>query len=106
MVLSRKLATQGHYPAIDVLESISRVMPGIISDRHLEASRIFKDILATYREAEDLINIGAYVQGTNPRIDYAIRKIEQFREFLKQRVQERYTFEESLDRLVQITQKD
>lgn len=106
VVLSRKLATQGHYPAIDVLESISRVMPGIISDRHLEASRVFKDILATYREAEDLINIGAYVQGTNPRIDYAIRKIDPFREFLKQRVQERFSFEESLDRLVQITQKE
>lgn len=105
IVLSRKLATQGHYPAIDVLESISRVMPNIISEEHLEASRTFKDILATYREAEDLINIGAYVQGTNPRIDYAIRKIDAFKEFLTQRVQDKISFEDSLVRLLQITQE-
>lgn len=106
VVLSRKLATQGHYPAIDVLESISRVMPGIISEQHLDASRTFKEILATYREAEDLINIGAYVQGTNPRIDYAIRKMDAFKEFLKQRVHEKFTLEESLARLIQITRQE
>lgn len=105
IVLSRKLATQGHYPAIDILESISRVMPNIITDEHLDASRRFKDILAVYREAEDLINIGAYVQGTNPRIDYAIKKIDAFKEFLTQRVQDKISFEESLTRLLQITQE-
>lgn len=106
IVLSRKLATQGHYPAIDVLESISRVMPGIISEEHMEAARRFKDILATYREAEDLINIGAYVQGTNPRIDYAIRKIEAFKGFLTQRVQEKIGFDDALSRLLQITKDE
>lgn len=106
IVLSRKLATQGHYPAIDILESISRVMPGIISEEHLDSSRRFKEILATYREAEDLINIGAYVQGTNPRIDYAVKKIDIFKEFLTQRVQEKITFEESLRRLLEITQEN
>jgi len=105
IVLSRKLATQGHYPAIDILESISRVMPNIITDAHLDASRRFKDILATYREAEDLINIGAYVQGTNPRIDFAIRKIDSFKEFLTQRVQDKISFDDSLVRLLQITQE-
>lgn len=105
IVLSRKLATQGHYPAIDILESISRVMPGIITEEHLNASRRFKEILATYREAEDLINIGAYVPGTNPRIDYAIKKIDIFKEFMTQRVQEKITFQESLKRLLEITQE-
>lgn len=105
IVLSRKLATQGHFPAIDILESISRVMPNIISDEHMKASRNFKEILATYREAEDLINIGAYVKGTNPRIDYAIRKIDAFKEFLTQRVQENIGFDESLTRLLLITQE-
>lgn len=105
IVLSRKLATQGHFPAIDILESISRVMPNIISDEHMKASRNFKEILATYREAEDLINIGAYVKGTNPRIDYAIRKIEAFKEFLTQQVQENIGFDESLTRLLLITQE-
>lgn len=106
VVLSRKLATQGHYPAIDILESISRVMPNIISDEHLDASRRFKEILATYREAEDLINIGAYVRGTNPRIDYAILKIESFKEFLTQRVQDKIGFDDALVRLLQITQEE
>lgn len=105
IVLSRKLATQGHFPAIDILESISRVMPNIISDEHMKASRSFKEILATYREAEDLINIGAYVKGTNPRIDYAIRKIDAFKEFLTQQVQENIGFDESLTRLLLITQE-
>ncbi len=105
IVLSRKLATQGHFPAIDILESISRVMPNIISDEHMKASRSFKEILATYREAEDLINIGAYVKGTNPRIDYAIRKIDAFKEFLTQHVQENFGFDESLTRLLLITQE-
>lgn len=103
VVLSRKLATQGHFPAIDILESISRVMPNIITQEHMEASRTFKDILATYREAEDLINIGAYVKGTNPRIDYSIEKIEAFKAFLKQRVDEKVSLEESLGLLMEIT---
>ncbi len=78
IVLTRRLATQGHYPAVDILESVSRVMPNIITNEHMIASREFKEILATYREAEDLINIGAYVQGTNPNIDKAIEKNVRF----------------------------
>ncbi len=69
ILLSRRLAHLGHYPAIDILGSVSRVMPQIVGNDHIEASRRFKEIMATYSEAEDLINIGAYAKGTNPKID-------------------------------------
>ena len=99
IVLSRRLASGGHYPAIDVLESISRVMPAITSMEHRAAVQRLLDLMATYREAEDLINIGAYVKGSNPRIDKAIQNIEAIRSFLKQRSDEPAEFQESLQRL-------
>ncbi|OIO85635.1 MAG: EscN/YscN/HrcN family type III secretion system ATPase [Candidatus Aquicultor secundus] len=92
VVLSRRLASQNHYPAIDILQSVSRVMPDIVSDEHISAAGRTRDILATYREAEDLINIGAYVSGSNPRIDYAIELIDYVNTFLKQGVAEREDF--------------
>jgi len=73
IVLSRKLANMGHYPAIEPLESISRLMPDIVSSEHKKSAEKIIDILATYREAEDLINIGAYVRGSNPKIDMALQ---------------------------------
>lgn len=99
IVLARRLATQGHYPAIDVLESVSRVMPNIIDEMHMNSSREFKEILATYSEAEDLINIGAYIKGTNPKIDKAIEKNDSFKKFLMQGVNDKFEFEETISLL-------
>jgi len=104
IILTRRLAALGHYPAIDVLDSASRVMPNIVDEEHLLAALRFKEILATYRNSEDLINIGAYAKGTNPHIDLAITKIDFFNKFLKQRTTECATFEESLDNLKKIIQ--
>lgn len=102
IMLSRKLASKGHYPAIDVMLSASRVMPNIIDERHLNDSIRFKEILATYTNSEDLINIGAYLSGTNPFIDEAIEKYPSFMEFLKQRTSESQDIEESIRRLSEI----
>jgi len=95
IVLSRQLASQNHYPAIDILSSISRVMIEIVSKEHRETASSLRNILATYKEAEDLINIGAYVAGSNPRIDYSISKIESVRNFLKQDIYQKFSFEET-----------
>jgi flagellum-specific ATP synthase len=92
IVLSRRLAAMNHYPAIDILQSVSRVMPEIVEKNHKAASSQLRDSLATFREAEDLINIGAYVAGSNPRIDYAIKHIEAINSFLKQLVDDREEF--------------
>jgi flagellum-specific ATP synthase len=102
IILTRKLASLGHYPAIDVLDSASRVMPNIISDEHLMASIRFKELLATYRNSEDLINIGAYAKGTNPNIDLAISKIDKINGFLKQRTTDRSDYEDSLNQMLNI----
>ena len=99
IILTRKLAALGHYPAIDVLDSASRVMPNIIDEEHLLAALRFKEILAVYKNAEDLINIGAYAKGTNPHIDLAITKIDAFNAFLKQRTTEKAEFNETLFKL-------
>jgi flagellum-specific ATP synthase len=88
VVLSRKLAHKGHYPAIDVLESVSRVMPNIISSDDRRVAMKARELMATYREAEDLINIGAYVKGSNPKIDEAIKKYPALVSFLKQGMEE------------------
>ena len=102
IVLSRKLASAGHYPAIDVLESISRVMNDVTTSQHLSASSKLLDTLATYKEAEDLINIGAYVKGNNPKIDYSISKIEQIQQFLRQGIREKAELQSSIARVMDI----
>lgn len=102
IVLSRELADQNHYPAIDVLRSISRVMEDIASLQHKHNAGRLKELLATYRKAEDLINIGAYVTGSNPKIDRAIAKIDQINNYLRQGVQENVDFDSSLLQLEQI----
>ncbi len=84
IVLSRKLAAQNQYPAIDVLESISRVAPEITPPDLIQLTNRFKDILATYRDAEDLVNIGAYKPGASPEIDFALKKIKAMKQFLRQ----------------------
>ncbi|HEY3375606.1 MAG TPA: flagellar protein export ATPase FliI [Candidatus Aquicultor sp.] len=102
IVLSRRLASQNHYPAIDVLQSVSRVMPDVVSRGHITAAGQLRDVLATYREAEDLINIGAYVNGSNPRIDYAIELIDEVNFFLRQAVDERQDFTATVNDLLNI----
>ena len=84
VVLSRRLAGRGHYPAIDVLQSISRVMSDIVDPEVLKMASEVRDILASYQEVEDLITIGAYKSGQNPRVDRAVQKHEQVLNFLKQ----------------------
>lgn len=92
IMLSRKLVHRNHYPAIDVLQSISRVMSSIIDDDHKAAAGRLKNVLATYQDAEDLINIGAYKSGSNEDIDYAITKIKEVNEFLMQDVGDKLDF--------------
>ncbi|SES67373.1 type III secretion system ATPase, FliI/YscN [Natronincola peptidivorans] len=97
IVLSRKMATQNHYPAIDVISSVSRVMPNIVSAEQLAMANEAKQILATYRDAEDLINIGAYIRGSNQKIDYALDNIDRINDFLQQRVDDEVSYEDVLN---------
>ena len=99
IMLNRKLAHQNHYPAIDVLQSISRCMAQIVDKDHKVLAGKLKNVLATYNEAEDLINIGAYKNGSNQRIDYAIEKIDAVNEYLMQEVDARYDYEQAVDML-------
>ena len=99
IILSRDLAHKGHYPAIDVLSSISRVMHDIVESDHLNMARKLVKVLATYREAEDLINIGAYIDGTDPQIDFAKKMIHKINSFLQQDINQSITFKESIVRL-------
>jgi flagellum-specific ATP synthase len=92
IVLSRALASANHYPAIDVLASVSRVMPDVVPPAHLAAASAVRDLMATYRDAEDLINIGAYVAGSNPHVDLALARIGGIRAFLRQGIYETSTF--------------
>ena len=96
VMLSRKLVHKNHYPAIDVLQSISRCMSQITKKEHKNAAGMLKNVLATYNEAEDLINIGAYKSGSNPDIDNAIRMIREVNEFLKQDVEDKVSFDETI----------
>ena len=96
IVLSRKLGHKNHYPAIDILQSISRCMSSIATKEHKAVAGKLKNVLATYNEAEDLINIGAYKAGSNPDIDYAISKIRQVNDFLKQDVDSKFLFDEEV----------
>lgn len=102
IVLSRDIANRNCYPAIDMLASVSRVMPDIITANHLKVAREIKKVLAIYRSAEDLINIGAYVKGSNPKIDYAIECIDNINKFIEQKVNENYSFEEMLELLEKV----
>ena len=102
IMLDRKLGHKNHYPAIDILQSISRVMSAIATKEHKELAGKLKTVLATYNEAEDLINIGAYKNGSNPEIDYAIQKITAVNNFLCQGTDEKYQFDEEIELLRQV----
>lgn len=102
IVLSRKLGHKNHYPAIDVLQSISRCMSSIASSEHKKVAGKLKNVLATYNDAEDLINIGAYRSGSNPDIDYSISKINKVNEFLLQDVNSKYDFDDEIKQLIEI----
>lgn len=102
IVLSRNLASAGHYPAIDIGESVSRVMSTVASDAHVEAARKLREVLAVYESNKDLILIGAYKKGSDPRTDYAIAKLEAVNAFLKQNVKENTPAAQSVNRLRKI----
>ncbi|MBP5159604.1 MAG: flagellum-specific ATP synthase FliI, partial [Lachnospiraceae bacterium] len=106
IVLSRRLGQKGHYPAIDILQSISRVMSAIVSDEQKKLAGKLKMVLATYDDAEDLINIGAYKQGSNQNIDYAISRIDAVNAYLRQETDEKFTYEETLSALSAIFDGD
>ncbi len=97
IVLSRDLAMENHYPAIDVLRSVSRVMPDIIDPEHKQISGKFIETLSVYKKMEDMINLGAYKEGTSPKVDYAIQMIEKFNGFLKQGMEEKVDFQACKD---------
>lgn len=105
IMLSRELAHRNHYPAIDVLASISRVMPEITEASHKDAVGKIRELLAVYNKNADLINIGAYVKGTDPKIDKAIRLINEINDFLKQPVNEKAPYKSTLDRLIELSKK-
>ena len=100
--LTRDLANQNHYPAIDVLSSISRVMDDIVDANQRRCANKLKETLAAYRKAEDLINIGAYVAGSNPKIDYAIKMIDPINRYLKQDIDTTTNFAESIAQLARL----
>lgn len=102
IVLSRKMAHRGHYPAIDVLKSASRVMNRVITSEHKVLAQKCREWLALYEENSDLINIGAYQVGVNPSLDQAIKKISSLEKFLKQEVQEKWTFKQAIVELEKI----
>lgn len=101
IVLNRTIANRGHYPAIDVLSSVSRVMNEIVSKEHRAASEQLKRLLAIYKDSEDLINIGAYQKGSNAEIDRSIEFIQSIWDYTKQRTDEKLTFSEAQERLIQ-----
>lgn len=102
IVLSRRLANENHFPAIDVNASISRLMSTIADPEHQKLASSLRDILSIYEKNLDLISIGAYKSGTNPRLDYAISKIDKVNDFLKQGIYESFAFEDTIARLREI----
>lgn len=100
IMLSREIASRNHYPAVDVLNSVSRLMKEIVDPVHLEAAGKVRKLLATYKGAEDLINIGAYVKGSNPDIDEAIALIDEVNRFLRQGIDETSEFSRTVESLI------
>jgi flagellum-specific ATP synthase len=99
LVLSRKLADGGHFPAIDVLSSISRCMSDVTSPEHRKLAMEAREVLSTYREAADLVEVGAYVAGSNPRVDRALRSVHLVNALFRQSPLERHSMESTLDGL-------
>ncbi|WP_457639049.1 FliI/YscN family ATPase [Persephonella sp.] len=105
IVLSRELANKRIFPSIDVLKSVSRLMPQLVDDDILKKQAIFMDLEATYRESEDMINLGLYKKGTTPKIDLAIEMHREMEEFIKQDMNTKVNFEESINQLEQLVEK-
>ena len=100
--LSRKLATRGHYPSVDVLDSVSRLIGDVVTSEHRSAAQKIIRLLAIYRDAEDLINIGAYVKGSNPEVDLAIQHMPRIVAFLRQGISEHTLLDETISQLMQL----
>lgn len=105
IVLSRDLAAKNHYPAIDVLQSVSRVMSKVVSREHSIVAGHLRDLMSAYRDSEDLINVGAYAKGTNPKVDKAIAINDELTELLRQRVEDAGSLDEVFDRMVDIARR-
>lgn len=99
IILSRAMAARNQYPAIDISESISRVMDSIVDEDHKDAARKVREVIANYEKERDLILIGAYEEGSDPKVDYAIERIEDVNSFLKQGVDEHVPYDEAVDQL-------
>ena len=102
VILNRELGARNHWPAIDVLPSLSRVMSGIASEEHKKAAGIMRRVMASYEKNRDLILLGAYQYGTDPKVDYAIDKIEEVESFLKQGTYEATQFDETVQRMIEL----
>lgn len=105
IVLSRRIASMNHYPSIDILESVSRLADAVASEEQMSMLRKIKELMAVYEEARDLINIGAYAKGANPKIDEAISKIDAINQFLRQNMYEQTSFETVMETMKKITSK-
>lgn len=103
IMLSRAMAHKNHYPAVDVLESISRVMPEVTTPEHRQAAGMLRNLMAVYRQNEDLINIGAYVKGTSPDCDRAIRLMPEINKFLRQTTSDKFDYETTIASLLQLS---
>jgi len=105
VVLSRDLAEAGHYPAIDIEASISRVMPQVTAREHLQAAQRFRRVYSAYRQQRDLIAVGAYQKGSDPQVDLAIELWPQLRDFLQQEVDEPMTLETAVEQLGKLAEQ-
>ncbi len=103
IVLSRKLTTRGHYPPIDVLESLSRVMPMVATSEHVQSANDLRELIGAYADVEDLVSIGAYQKGTRPKSDRAIERWENINNFLRQKKDDASTIEDSINQLSELT---
>ncbi len=102
IILSRKIAAQNHFPAIDLLNSVSRCMIDIVTDDHMKAAQNLRSAYAIYKDAEDMINVGAYVEGKNSKIDYAISKYDNITDYLKQGVAEENLYDDGVGKLLEM----
>ena len=102
IILNRALGARNHWPAVDILPSLSRVMVGIVPDEHKQAAAKLREVLATYEKQRDLILLGAYQYGSDPATDYAIDKIEAVEAFLKQGLHENPPFADSIQQLIDL----
>lgn len=105
IMLSRDLAHKNHYPAVDVLQSISRVMNDVVSSEHKKAAAKIREMLAVYKKNEDLINIGAYVKGSNKTVDTAISMMDEINSFLTQSVDEKIDYRQTVEELLELAKK-